>query len=93
MSLRPAAVDPQGGPITGKRGGPMPLAKSAQGGPMLVAGDKVRLPLRRRDRLWPNGKSLTRRPLHEAEKLGKHCACFPRQFCAEPRILSLRGRF
>ena len=29
MSLRPAEVDPQGGPITGKRGGPMPLAKPA----------------------------------------------------------------
>ena len=29
MSLRPALVDPQGGPITGKRGGPMLLAKPA----------------------------------------------------------------
>ena len=29
MSLRPASVDPQGGPITGNGGGPMPLAKSA----------------------------------------------------------------
>jgi hypothetical protein len=27
MSLRPAEVDPQGGPITGNGGGPMPLAK------------------------------------------------------------------
>ena len=27
MSLRPASVDPQGGPITGNGGGPMPLAK------------------------------------------------------------------
>ena len=29
MSFRPALVDPQGGPITGKRGGPMSLAKPA----------------------------------------------------------------
>ena len=29
MSLRPALVDPQGGPMTGKEGGPMSLAKPA----------------------------------------------------------------
>jgi hypothetical protein len=29
MSFRPALVDPQGGPITGKEGGPMSLAKPA----------------------------------------------------------------
>ena len=29
MSLRPALVDPQGGPITGNGGGPMSLAKPA----------------------------------------------------------------
>ena len=29
MSLRPASVDPQGGPITGNGGGPMSLAKPA----------------------------------------------------------------
>ena len=29
MRLRPAEVDPQGGPITGKEGGPMSLAKPA----------------------------------------------------------------
>ena len=29
MSLRPAWVDPQGGPITGNEGGPMSLAKPA----------------------------------------------------------------
>ncbi len=29
MCLRPALADPQGGPITGKRGGPMSLAKPA----------------------------------------------------------------
>ena len=27
MTLRPAVVDPQGGPTTGNGGGPMPLAK------------------------------------------------------------------
>ncbi len=26
MTARPALVDPQGGPMTGNRGGPMPLA-------------------------------------------------------------------
>jgi hypothetical protein len=29
MTPRPALVDPPGGPITGNRGGPMPLAKPA----------------------------------------------------------------
>src|SRR5271170_4224559 len=29
MSFRPALVDPQGGPMTGKEGGPMSLAKPA----------------------------------------------------------------
>ena len=29
MCFRPALVDPQGGPITGKEGGPMSLAKPA----------------------------------------------------------------
>jgi hypothetical protein len=29
MSFRPALVDPQGGPTTGKEGGPMSLAKPA----------------------------------------------------------------
>ena len=29
MTLRPALVDPQGGPMTGNRGGPIPLAKPA----------------------------------------------------------------
>ena len=29
MTSRPASVDPQGGPMTGNGGGPMPLAKPA----------------------------------------------------------------
>ena len=29
MTLRPALVDPHGGPMTGNRGGPIPLAKPA----------------------------------------------------------------
>jgi transposase InsO family protein len=29
MTLRPALVDPQDGPMTGNRGGPIPLAKPA----------------------------------------------------------------
>jgi hypothetical protein len=39
MSLRPAEVDPQGGPITGNGGGPMPLAKLVASGPMWLAND------------------------------------------------------
>jgi hypothetical protein len=34
-----------GGPITGNRGGPMPLAENASGGPMLVAGDTYKTKL------------------------------------------------
>lgn len=39
MTPRPALVDPHGGPMTGNRGGPMPLANQRLPGPMSLAND------------------------------------------------------
>ena len=46
MSLRPALVDPQGGPMTGNGGGPMSLAKPAVSWSH-VAGKRQERPARR----------------------------------------------
>ncbi|HEX9546800.1 MAG TPA: hypothetical protein VF942_05650, partial [Acidimicrobiales bacterium] len=44
---RPALVDPQGGPMTGNRGGPMPLAKPAAATWSHVAGKRHPIATRR----------------------------------------------
>jgi hypothetical protein len=47
MSLRPALVDAQGGPITGKRGGPMSLAKPAASWSHVAGKRQYGVPMRK----------------------------------------------